>query len=233
MISRYRRERLVESGGVGTASMMPNRRRVVAGAGRCGDNQTMPVLSPHRIVLTDGQRRLLLARARRASGEHRDVLRARIVLAAAGGAPNAAIARDLGVTVDTVRKWRRRFCEHGLDGLRDRSRPGRPRRFAATVVAEVKALACELPADSGHAAGALVVPGVGCRGSRARHRHIGVGVDGAPLAGRRRAQTVAAPLVDLPARPRLRRQSRPRARSLRARVRRRTTGRERLRAQRR
>ena len=102
-----------------------------------------------QIVLCDGQRRLLLARARRASGEHRDVLRARIVLAAAGGASNAAIARSLGVTDDTVRKWRRRFCQHGLDGLRDRPRPGRPRRFAATVVAEVKALACELPADTG------------------------------------------------------------------------------------
>ncbi len=112
------------------------------------DNQTMAVLSAHQIVLCAGQRRLLLARARRASGEHRDVLRARIVLAAAGGASNAAIARNLGVSDDTVRKWRRRFCQQGADGLRDRPRTGRPRRFAATVVAQVKALACELPADS-------------------------------------------------------------------------------------
>ncbi len=84
------------------------------------------------------------------------MLRARIVLAAADGASNAAIARALGVTDDTVRKWRRRFCQHGLDGLRDRPRTGRPRRFPATVVAEVKALACELPANSGHAAGEVV-----------------------------------------------------------------------------
>jgi transposase len=104
-------------------------------------------MSPHRIVLTDGQRRLLLARARRVSGEHRDVLRARIVLAAADGAANAAIGRDLAVTVDTVRKWRRRFGEHGLDGLRDLPRTGRPRAFAASVVAEVKALACERPSE--------------------------------------------------------------------------------------
>jgi transposase len=76
------------------------------------------------------------------------VLRARIVLAAADGASNAAIGRTLGVTDDTVRKWRRRFCRHGLDGLRDLPRSGRPRRFPATVVAEVKALACELPANS-------------------------------------------------------------------------------------
>jgi transposase len=106
------------------------------------------VLSPYQIVLTEAARRVLVVRARRVSGEHRDVLRARIVLAAADGATNAAIAWSLGITVDTVRKWRRRFCEHGLEGLRDRARTGRPRGFPATVVAEVKALACELPADT-------------------------------------------------------------------------------------
>jgi hypothetical protein len=61
------------------------------------------------------------------------------------------IAARLGVHVDTVRKWRRRFCEHGIDGLTDRARSGRPRRFSAPVVAGVKALACELPAQSGTA----------------------------------------------------------------------------------
>src|SRR3984893_483695 len=108
----------------------------------------MPMSSCDQIVLCDGQRRLLLARAGRVSGEHRDVWRARIVLAAAGGASNAAIGRALGVCDDTVRKWRRRFCQHGIDGLRDRPRTGRPRHFPATVVAEVKALACEPPANS-------------------------------------------------------------------------------------
>jgi hypothetical protein len=85
-------------------------------------------VSAGRIVLRSGQRRVLLARARQASGQHRDVVRARMVLAAADGASNAAIGRVLGVCDDTVRKW--------------------PRRFAAAVVAEVKALACELPAKS-------------------------------------------------------------------------------------
>ena len=102
--------------------------------------------SPDQIVLSVGQQRLLLARARRASGEHRDVLRPGL-LAAADGASNAAIGRTLGVCDGTVRKWRRRFCLHGLGGLADRTRTGRSRRFPATVVAEVKALACELPAD--------------------------------------------------------------------------------------
>ncbi|MDT4933274.1 MAG: hypothetical protein QOK11_1166 [Pseudonocardiales bacterium] len=37
--------------------------------------------------------------------------------------------------------------QHGLDGLRDLPRTGRPRTFPASVVAEVKALARELPVD--------------------------------------------------------------------------------------
>jgi transposase len=68
------------------------------------------------------------------------------VLDAAAGLPNALIARRVGVAPNTVRKWRKRFCTHGYAGLRDRPRPGRPRVFAAAVVAEVKAIACELPA---------------------------------------------------------------------------------------
>ena len=66
-----------------------------------------------------------------------------------GGTANSAIAGRLGICQDTARKWRRRYCEQGLDGLADAPRPGRPRRFPARVVAEVKALACELPAASG------------------------------------------------------------------------------------
>jgi transposase len=80
---------------------------------------------------------------------HRDVLRARIVLAAADGMTNAAIARRLGICDDTVRKWRARFCARGLPGLADRPRPGRRRTFPATAEAEIKALACALPAETG------------------------------------------------------------------------------------
>jgi transposase len=108
----------------------------------------MPVPRVDHIVLGDRQRHVLLARAGQSSGQHRDVLRARIVLAAADGASNAAIARMLGICDDTVRKWRHRFAQHGIDGLADRPRSGRPRRFSAATVAEVKALACELPTDS-------------------------------------------------------------------------------------
>jgi len=101
------------------------------------------------IRLTRGERRVLQARAARARAEQRDVLRARIVLAAAARDPNAVIAARLGVTVDTVRKWRGRFAAAGLEGLNDLPRSGRPRVFAPVVAAQVKAIACSLPAEQG------------------------------------------------------------------------------------
>lgn len=113
------------------------------------DNKIMSIRSPFRVVLSAGERRVLTARSGRARGEQRDVLQARIVLAAADGHSNAGIARRLAVTDDTVRKWRRRFCQQRLDGLDDRPRSGRPRTFLAVAAAQVKAMACELPAESG------------------------------------------------------------------------------------
>jgi transposase len=101
------------------------------------------------IVLSAPEYRVLTGRARRARGEQRDVLRARIVLAAGAGQPNAAIARRLAVTEDTVRRWRGRFALERLPGLDDRPRTGRPRIFSDVAAAEVKAMACALPAETG------------------------------------------------------------------------------------
>jgi hypothetical protein len=78
---------------------------------------------------------------------HAQVIRAKIVLFAGGGTPNNAIAERLDVHVDVVSRWRQRFCTQGLAGLVDRGRSGRPRIFAGTVVAGVKAMACEPPAQ--------------------------------------------------------------------------------------
>jgi transposase len=105
--------------------------------------------SPYDICLDDAGRAELEAVSRRATAPFRLVLRARIVLLAAGGAANSSVAARLGICEDTARKWRRRYCEQGLAGLADAPRPGRPRTFPARVVAEIKALACELPAGSG------------------------------------------------------------------------------------
>lgn len=107
--------------------------------------------APHACLvrLTASQRHRLKKTARGHKSPHRDRLRAQIVLDAAAGHANAAIARRCQISQDTVRKWRGRFAAEGLDGLRDRKRCGRPSRFTPVQQAQVKALACELPAASG------------------------------------------------------------------------------------
>jgi transposase len=109
----------------------------------------VPVISPYLIVLSAEEESVLMARARSLRGGYRDRLRARIVLAAAAGGTNAAIAAQLGVHADTVRKWRRRFAAARLAGLKDAPRSGRPPVFTAADRAEAVALACALPAETG------------------------------------------------------------------------------------
>ena len=55
------------------------------------------------------------------------VERARIVLAVADGAGTTGTAELVGVSRPTVIKWRDRFAEHGLAGLDDEPRSGRPK----------------------------------------------------------------------------------------------------------
>jgi transposase len=90
-------------------------------------------------------RAIFQVRASSRVGAHAEVVRARIVLLAADGERNVDIARRVGVCVDVVSKWRKRFWEEGLAGLKDRPRSGRPRLFGSAVVAGIKALACEPP----------------------------------------------------------------------------------------
>lgn len=100
------------------------------------------------------------------SGEDRDTLtrwarrprtaqalaqRARMVLSAAEGRSNTAVAQELGLTARTVGKWRRRFLEQGPDGLLDEPRPGAPRTITDDMVEAVivKTLE-EKPKDATH-----------------------------------------------------------------------------------
>jgi transposase len=106
----------------------------------------MIISSPIVIILSAEEHQELTLRAQAARTAHREVIRAKIILAAADGRSNAAIAAHLQLHVDTVRKWRGRYHHERLSGLNDRPRSGRPPRFTAVQVAEVKALACEPPA---------------------------------------------------------------------------------------
>jgi transposase len=100
------------------------------------------------VGLTAALRHRLKKIAQGHKSPYRDRLRAQIVLDAARGHSNARIARQHHVSEDTVRKWRGRFADQGLAGLVDRPRSGRPPRFTPVQVAEIKALACQLPAES-------------------------------------------------------------------------------------
>ena len=109
----------------------------------------MPVRRARLITLTAAERHRLKALAYSQTAGYQQVIRARIVRDAAHGYANAKIACRRGVTVDTVRRWRGRYADEGLPGLTDRPRPGRPPRFTPVQVAEVKAVACQLPAETG------------------------------------------------------------------------------------
>ena len=101
------------------------------------------------IELSAAQRHRIKKLARSQKAPHQLVVRANIIRLAAHGLPNAVIAARLNIKDDTVRKWRGRFATDGIDGLRDLPRSGRPPRFSALQRAQVKALACQLPATSG------------------------------------------------------------------------------------
>ncbi|MFJ3310128.1 IS630 family transposase [Streptomyces sp. NPDC086549] len=109
----------------------------------------MPVAAACPIALAAGERHRLKKMAWGHKTEYRLRLRAQIVLHAAQGLANARIAERVGVHVDTVRTWRGRFAEARLPGLADRKRPGRPPSFTALQTAQITALACQLPAETG------------------------------------------------------------------------------------
>jgi putative transposase len=112
---------------------------------------------PPLIDLADAERHALERLARRHATPQQLALRAQIVLAAAEGANNCQIARQLDVSLDMVRRWRERWlaCQAAsvedlpvAERLTDAPRPGTPVRITAEQVARIVALACEPPADS-------------------------------------------------------------------------------------
>ena len=112
---------------------------------------------PTAIVLSDAERHQLEQLVRRHSTPQQIALRARIVLAAADGANNCQIARQLDLSLDMVRRWRTRWLvlqPASLDDLpiaerlTDLPRSGKPVTISAEQVCQIVALACEPPQDS-------------------------------------------------------------------------------------
>jgi transposase len=77
-------------------------------------------------------------------------MRARIVLLAADGHTNTEIAARVGCSRQAVVRWRGRYARHGLDGLEDQPRSGRPRTIEDARLAEIVAVTLAgPPADLG------------------------------------------------------------------------------------
>jgi DNA-directed RNA polymerase specialized sigma24 family protein len=74
-------------------------------------NQTMRGPRPVSLEVTPRQQQLLEQIVRRASSPQSEATRAKIILAAASGLNNQAIADRLGLDVQTVRTWRGRWAE--------------------------------------------------------------------------------------------------------------------------
>jgi len=109
----------------------------------------MPRTSPYAIILDKATRARLEELARTYTSPYRDVIRAKIALYAADGLSNDEIGGRLDTPRQIVSKWRKRFFEEGLVGLEERPRVGQPAHFPPSVVVAVKALACELPHETG------------------------------------------------------------------------------------
>jgi transposase len=103
------------------------------------------------VNLTEDERSELVSWSRRSNSANALAMRSRIVLAAADGLSNTAIADRLDIHVSSARKWRTRFVTSRLDGLLDEPRPGRPRvvgdeRIEALIVATLETA----PKDATH-----------------------------------------------------------------------------------
>lgn len=129
----------------------------------------MPGPRPQEITLTPTLHRLLERLVRAQTSPQALVRRAEIILAASAGERNEPIARRLGCNRAQVRLWRGRWAEAAprlsaleesearqsvllaatLEALTDRPRSGRPAEFTPEQVAQILALACTDPVESG------------------------------------------------------------------------------------
>lgn len=112
----------------------------------------MPMGRPKRpFEIEPGQVTELDRWLRRSTTSQALALRARIVLGCSIGVTNKQVALDLGITEDTVGKWRKRFLMNGLDGLLDEPRPGSPRTIKDEDVERVLTMTLESrPRDATH-----------------------------------------------------------------------------------
>ena len=90
----------------------------------------MPRKSPYSIDLSSAEEIELKRIASKYTSPYYQVVRAKVILMAAQGLDNNTIGRRLSLPRQIVSKWRKRFFNERMEGLEDRSRPGRPSGFS-------------------------------------------------------------------------------------------------------
>jgi putative transposase len=107
---------------------------------------------PAELTVSEQERKDLQELVRRHRTPQQLAKRGRMILAAAQGKRNAEIAREVGVSVDTVRSWRMRWISLQTvpleelpvsERLSDVPRPGRPSQITAEQTCQLIALACQ------------------------------------------------------------------------------------------
>ena len=99
----------------------------------------------HKIELSDGDHKTLLATSRAHSAGHRAVVRSRIILMLSDGHSYDSVKAELNVGREAISKWKKRFLESGVDGLMDAPRPGKPAIYTEADRARVVQKACSKP----------------------------------------------------------------------------------------
>jgi transposase len=97
------------------------------------------------VSLTAEEEQVLQQWSRAGTSEQRLVERAKVVLLLNQGVANVEIARRLKTRPARVSKWRRRFAEQRLDGLKDADRKGRPSVYDQATDKRVLSLLDEPP----------------------------------------------------------------------------------------
>ena len=117
----------------------------------------MPTPKATEVNLTEEEQTGLEQLVRRHNIGQQIALRARIILAAAQGQTNSAIAANLKISINTAQRWRNRWVKAQAisyddlsieERLQDGPRPGAPARITADQRCKIEALACEKPENS-------------------------------------------------------------------------------------
>lgn len=103
--------------------------------------------SIERIILTEEEVQELQTWSRSQKMDFRYVLRSKIILMSSEKKKYKSIMRELKITKPVISKWRRRFVEMRLEGLKDAVRSGKPAIYTEKDIAQVVHLACSKPTD--------------------------------------------------------------------------------------